>query len=59
MIQYNDKLLLDYQQVFLKYNISRNDFENTLQYYSENPHLLENIYENILFNLKEEQSQLE
>ena len=50
---YNDKLSSDYHQIFSKYNISKNDFENTLKYYSEHPHLLEEIYEKILFNLKE------
>ena len=38
--------------------ISKTDFENTLQYYSERPDLLENIYRDILLNLKAKRNQL-
>ena len=59
VITYNDNLLLDYHEVFSKYNVSRDDFENTLEYYSEHQYLLQEIYEKILFNLKERRSQLD
>ena len=48
----------DYQEILSEYNVSKTDFENTLQYYSERPELLENIYEEILFNFKEKRTQL-
>ena len=51
--RYKNKLASDYQEIFSEYNISKSDFENTLQYYSEKPDLLENIYENLLLNIKE------
>ena len=56
--RYKNKLSSDYKEIFSKYNVSKTDFENTLQYYSERPNLLENIYEKILFNLKEKRTQL-
>ena len=56
--RYKNKLSSDYKEIFSKYNVSKTDFENTLQYYSERPDLLENIYEKILFNLKEKRTQL-
>lgn len=56
--RYENKLASDYQEIFSEYNVSKIDFENTLQYYSERPELLENMYEEILFNLKEKRTQL-
>ena len=48
----------DYQKILSDHNVSKPNFENTLQYYSERPGLLEKIYEEILFNLKETRNQL-
>ena len=56
--RYKNKLSSDYQEIFSEYNVSKTDFENTLQYYSERPELLENMYEEILSNLKEKRTQL-
>ena len=56
--RYENKLSSDYHQIFSEYKVSKTDFENTLQYYSERPELLENIYEDILLNLKEKRTQL-
>lgn len=58
MERYKNKLSSDYHQIFSEYNVSKTDFENTLQYYSERPELLENIYEEILLNLQEKRAQL-
>ena len=49
---------LDYQLILSDHNVSKTDFENTLQYYSERPDLLENIYEEILIELEETRNQL-
>tara|TARA_B110000495_G_C22948926_1_gene555632 strand:+ start:739 stop:1053 length:315 start_codon:yes stop_codon:yes gene_type:complete len=48
----------DYQEILSDHNASKTDFENTLQYYSERPGLLENIYEEILIDLEETRNQL-
>ena len=48
----------DYQEILSEYNVSKTDFENTLQYYSERPDLLEKIYEDIELNLEEKRNQL-
>ena len=56
--RYENKLSSDYHQIFSEHKVSKTDFENTLQYYSERPELLENIYEEILLNLKEKRIQL-
>ena len=48
----------DYQEILSDYNVSKTNFENTLQYYSERPALLENIYEEILIDLEEKRNQL-
>ena len=55
---HQNKLENDYQKIFSEHNVSKTDFENTLQYYSERPELLANIYEKILFNFKEKRTQL-
>ena len=48
----------DYQEILSDYNVSKTDFENTLQYYSERPGLFEKIYEEILIDLEEKRNQL-
>ncbi len=48
----------DYQEILSEYNVSKTDFENTLQYYSERPDLLEKIYEDIELNKKKKRNQL-
>ncbi len=48
----------DYQEILSEYNVSKTDFENTLQYYSERPDLLEKIYEDIELDLEERRNQL-
>jgi len=48
----------DYQEILSNYNVSKTDFENTLQYYSERPGLFEKIYEEILIDLEEKRNQL-
>ena len=48
----------DYQEILSEYNVSKTDFENTLQYYSERPDLLEKIYEDIELDLEEKRNQL-
>ena len=48
----------DYQEILSEYNVSKTDFENTLQYYSERLDLLEKIYEDIELNLEEKRNQL-
>tara|TARA_B110000008_G_C16474893_1_gene365694 strand:+ start:49 stop:360 length:312 start_codon:yes stop_codon:yes gene_type:complete len=48
----------DYQQILSDYNISKTDFENTLQYYSERPGLFEKIYDEIFIDLEEKRNQL-
>ncbi len=48
----------DYQEILSDYNVSKTDFENTQQYYSERPGLFEKIYEEILIDLEEKRNQL-
>ena len=48
----------DYQEILSDHNVSKTDFENTLQYYSERPGLLEKMYEEILIDLEEKRNQL-
>ena len=48
----------DYQEILSDYNVSKTNFENTLQYYSERPGLFEKIHEEILINLEEKRNQL-
>ena len=56
--RYENKLSSDYHQIFSEYKVSKTDFENTLQYYSERPDLLEKMYEEMLINLEEKRNQL-
>ena len=48
----------DYQEILYNHNVSKTDFENTLQYYSERLDLLEKMYEEMLINLEEKRNQL-
>ena len=48
----------NYQEILYNHNVSKTDFENTLQYYSERPDLLEKMYEEMLINLEEKRNQL-
>ncbi len=48
----------DYQEILSEYNVSKTNFENTLQYYSERPGLFEKIHEEILIDLEEKRNQL-
>ena len=49
---------IDFQDILSDYNVSKTDFKNTLDYYSQRPILLEKIYEEILINLEEKRNQL-
>jgi hypothetical protein len=47
-----EKLLLsDYETIFSENNITKEDFDNTLKYYSNHPDELEVIYEEVLEGL--------
>ena len=47
-----EKLLLsDYETIFSENNITKEDFENTLKYYSNHPDELEIIYDKVLERL--------
>ena len=48
----------DYQEILSDCNVSKTNFENTLQYYSERPGVFEKIHEEILINLEEKRNQL-
>jgi len=48
----------DYQEILSDYNVSKTNFENTLQYYSERPGLFEKIHEEILIDLEKTRDQL-
>ena len=48
----------DYQEILSNYNVSKTDFENTLQYYSERPGLFEKIHEEILIDFEGKRNQL-
>ena len=48
----------DYQEILSDHNVSKMDFENTLQYYSKRLNLLEDIYEEILIDIQEKRNQL-
>jgi hypothetical protein len=56
--QFNKINNSDYQEILSNHNVSKTDFENTHQYYSERPELLEKIYEDVELNLKEKRNQL-
>ena len=48
-----------YFNIYNKNQISEKDFKETLDYYSENPEKLEQIYTNILEQLTKERSKLD
>jgi len=54
-----NNLTNEYNIIFIEYNTNREDFEESLLYYSERPEILENIYIEVLENLKEKQSELD
>jgi len=48
----------NYTSIYSEYKISAVDFKNTLNYYSQHPEKLEEIYSNVLERLNEERSTL-
>jgi len=53
------ELVNAYFNIYKKNKISEEDFKETLNYYSENPKKLEQIYTNILEQLTKERSKLD
>ena len=53
------ELVNAYFNIYNKNQISEKDFKETLDYYSENPEKLEQIYTNILEQLTKERSKLD
>jgi hypothetical protein len=53
------KLTNAYFNIYKKNRISEEDFKSALDYYSENPEKLEQIYSNILQDLTNERSKLD
>ena len=51
-------LLNNYQEIYSKYNIDKNEFQQTLEYYSNYPEKLERIYSKVLEGITEERSTL-
>ena len=52
-------LLNNYQEIYSKYNIDENEFQQTLEYYSNHPEKLEGIYSKVLQDITEERSMLD
>lgn len=52
------ELSLDYQKIYEEFSINKESFKYTLEYYSENPELLESLYFEVLEILKENQLKL-
>ena len=52
-------LLNNYQEIYSKYNIDENEFQQTLEYYANHPDKLEEIYSKILENITEERSMID
>jgi hypothetical protein len=48
-----------YNQVFLKHNITANDFKQNMDYYNSSPERIEKILEKVLENLNQMQGDLE
>ena len=48
----------NYTSIYSEYKISAIDFKNTLNFYSQHPEKLEEIYSNVLEELNEERSTL-
>ena len=53
-----NKLIDDYTELYSEYKITKSEFENTMNYYSHHSEDLEGIYEKVLSNLQERQSNL-
>ncbi len=48
-----------YNQVFIKYNITANDFKQNMDFYNSKPEVLEEILDDVLEKLNQIQAQLE
>ena len=53
------KLNNAYLEIYQKNQISKKEFDQSLDYYCENPKILEKIYNNILEQLKKEKASLD
>lgn len=51
-----NNLSLNYRELFKKHNVSSSDFKKCMEYYSNNPEKLSQIYSEILENLKHQHS---
>lgn len=52
MLLKNEDSLLKYNAMILKeFNITKTDFQNSLQYYKRNPELLDSIYQMVLSDI--------
>ncbi len=49
-------LFNNYHEIYSKYNIDKNRFQETLEYYANHPEKLEAIYSKILEDIKKERS---
>ena len=49
-------LLNNYHEIYSKYNIDKNKFQETLEYYANHPEKLEAIYSKVLEDIKKERS---
>jgi len=52
-------LLSSYQEIYSKYNIDKNEFQQTIEYYSNYPEKLEGIYSKVLEGMIKERSMLD
>ena len=52
-------LLNNYQEIYSKYNIDKNEFQQTIEYYSNYPEKLEGIYSKVLEGMTKERSMLD
>ena len=52
-------LLSSYQEIYSKYNIDKNEFQQTIEYYSNYPEKLEGIYSKVLEGMTKERSMLD
>lgn len=48
-----------YNQIFLEYNITANDFKQNLNYYNSQPEIMEMIIEKVIENINQNVGQLE
>jgi hypothetical protein len=48
-----------YQLLFNKYNISKERYDSSYQFYLDNPALLNKIYENVIIELTKKQAEIE